>query len=240
MLFAPREVSDEGLLFTSGWEGFVDHPYRDIAGVWTWGYGHARVGQEPMPAHIDRPAGNVLLRVDMSLHCQPIDRLVPDRRISQRAMNALADWLFNCGPGAIGTRENPSGVLKAILDERWQDVPAMLRRWCMVTINGVKQANQGLLNRRIAEGVMVLKPDAPPIVDTMCEGFDGACRGLEIAVPDEEIAARGQVLLRPLVWEIEDEERRADLERRNREAGFDEIRSRDTDPDLEALKDTKS
>lgn len=240
MLLAPREVSDEGLTFTEGWEGFVDHPYRDIAGVWTWGFGHARKGEEPMPVHIDRPAGNLLLRFDMNIHCRPIDLLLPKHPITQRALNALADWLFNCGPGAIGTLANPSGVLKAILDNRWKDVPAMLQRWCMVTIDGVKQANQGLLNRRIAEGVMVVKADAPPIVDASCEGFDGACRGLEIAIPDEEIAARGQVVLRPLVWEIEDEERRADLERRNREAGFEDMRTRDTDPDLEALKDSQS
>ncbi len=212
-------ISTAGLDLTTGWEGWVPTWYRDIAGVWTRGFGHARRGGEPIDGPpLTLPQGRALLAEDMARCSAPLDAPGLGLELTQGQADALRDWLFNCGPGALGTKAAPSGVLRALLQGRPFDVPAELCKWCMVTINGVKQVNKGLLNRRRSEGHMWTMGVEP--LASGPEGRNGEVRGLEIAVPDEEIAARGAVLLWGLAGDELDEERRADLEQRNRDAGF--------------------
>ncbi len=215
---------DDGLLFTSKWEGFVPHWYRDIANVWTCMYGHAFRGGDVVDSSLTftEEEGRKQLLVDMQRCTAPLLWLLeefPDLE-DPAFLNALADWLFNCGPGALGTTTSPSTVLHYIMTGELARVPEGLALWCKVKDpkTGQKVTNQGLLNRRVAEGKMWNRAGK---VYTP-EHFDATehPRGLEIVIPDEEALRRGVFPLWELTGDILDAERRADLERRNREAGF--------------------
>jgi lysozyme len=47
-------LSPRGLLEIAEHEGIVPAPYRDSAGVWTWGIGHTAAAGGPDPARMDR------------------------------------------------------------------------------------------------------------------------------------------------------------------------------------------
>lgn len=204
-MLPPRSVTQEGLDFTAGWEGWVPFVYQDIVNVTTWGFGHARKGGEPLPSHpLTKPEGFALLLSDMTEHVKPIDVLLALEDLTFNQFNMIADWLFNCGPGAL----KGSGVLAAILRGDMSAVPAELAKWCRVTQNGQKVQNQGLLNRRHAEGLIFLKADAVVPI-SLCTGM-GDCpsyRTHQIVPPDEEILARGWVILSDLAGQAMQEDR---------------------------------
>lgn len=96
------QVSAKGSVFTGQWEGFRSCPYQDSVGVWTIGYGTTSAsGHSVGPNHrcISQETAHRWLREVLNRQIVPA---IPKRRIMrQREIDALADFGYNLGPGAL-------------------------------------------------------------------------------------------------------------------------------------------
>lgn len=91
-------TSDAGVAFIANEEGFVDHVYKDFAGVPTIGYGHALQPGETFPDRITEAEGRRLLARDLAA----TERAVRDAvtaPLNQDQFDALVSLVFNIGPG---------------------------------------------------------------------------------------------------------------------------------------------
>lgn len=198
-MLAPRQTSEDGAGRIASWEGWSATPYKDCVGVWTWGYGHARIGQEPMPSCLTKPDGLALLKADIAKHTKPIDALLGGVELTQHQYDALASWLFNVGPHALAV----SGVRTCLLRGDYAAVPAALALWCKA--GGV--LNKGLLARRRAEGALFTAPDV--VTQPMIVEYRGP---IEAFTEAEMNAILGQVAvnLQAETWALLDEGRGGD------------------------------
>ena len=99
-------LSPRGLLEIVEHEGIVPAPYRDSAGVWTWGIGHTAAAGGPDPAKINRAMPQ---DVDAAVMAA-IDQFAVDVRgyvarvndairepLAQQQFDALVSFDFNTG-----------------------------------------------------------------------------------------------------------------------------------------------
>jgi lysozyme len=132
-------VDQAGIDFTKGFEGFSAAPYKDVAGVWTVGYGHKIKEGEDFSMGISMSQGETLLYDDMEHPEAAILKLAPD--CNQNQFNALADFGFNLGVGA----------LEQMLSHGILQVPTQMLRWNKAHVNGELIEVKGLTRRRQAE-----------------------------------------------------------------------------------------
>jgi lysozyme len=132
-------IDQYGLDFTKNFEGFSPMPYQDVAGIWTVGYGHKIKAGEDFSAGITIGQGQTLLFDDMEPVEEKIMRLAPD--CNQRQFNALCDFGFNLGVGA----------LEQMLGHGIVSAPEQMLRWNKAHVNGELIAVPGLTRRRQAE-----------------------------------------------------------------------------------------
>jgi len=150
-------LSTTGERFIQGWERYEPKPYKDIVGIWTWGFGHARKGQEPMPDYISVADAQKLFDADAAPFVKIANRALT-RVLNQAQFDAFVSILYNVGPGVPGLRDGiivlasgkPSTLLSAINAGDDAKVAIEWVKWCKA---GGKQV-QGLLNRRNAELAM--------------------------------------------------------------------------------------
>jgi len=96
-----RNISDNGLLFTSLWETFAPVAYKATANekYFTIGFGHygadVKQGQQ-----ITKSAAIELLKADMAKAVKKADSLVSDK-FTQSQFDAICDLCFNVGTGVI-------------------------------------------------------------------------------------------------------------------------------------------
>ncbi len=128
-----------GLLITKlkEFEGLRLKSYRCSAGVWTIGYGHTRgvkAGQV-----ITKTQAETLLHGDLL----PVERYVDGLKLhlTQGQFDALVDFAFNLGTGALG---RSSLLQKVLLKTPTADIQAEFRKW--VYAGGKKLP--GLVKRR--------------------------------------------------------------------------------------------
>lgn len=80
----------------AAFEGFVENPYKDPAGVWTIGYGRtAGVNESTPPTTMKEEIEwleNYLTRCKVAVRNE-----LPD--VTENCILALTDFYFNCGPG---------------------------------------------------------------------------------------------------------------------------------------------
>jgi lysozyme len=142
-------TSKHGVEFIAGYEGFVDHPYRDSGGVVTIGYGHTGPGTGSM-GRITRAHGLELLAQDVRSAEDAVNALGLD--LTQNQFDALVSFVFNCGPGTL----DPSRSLgQALRQGGMKGVPAAM---ALYTHDAAGHALAGLVKRRSAEGAMFGHP----------------------------------------------------------------------------------
>lgn len=116
-----RPISEEGVRFIAGFEGFFSQPYNDPAGFSTVGYGHL-LGYRPVtdadrrgvwvrgqriPGRLTKPEARRLLRRTLADRYEP-----PVRRLfepggplygqfEQGFYDGLVSFAFNLGPGSV-------------------------------------------------------------------------------------------------------------------------------------------
>jgi lysozyme len=111
------KTSESGLQFIMEQEGCVLHTYQDQAGYDTIGVGHLIKPGEDIPDHISKEDALLLLAQDV----QKVEDVVNDLGwvLTQSQFDALVDFGFNCGTGA----------LKQLAKHGMDDVPNQLPRW---------------------------------------------------------------------------------------------------------------
>lgn len=142
-------LSEQGLRFIAGFEGFVDHPYNDAAGYATIGYGHllhySPVTQADLArwGTISKTRALELLADDARAAEAAVDRYITVP-LEQDQYDALVSFVFNVGAGGLnGTRVQRAVNARAGAGE----ITAALQAWSYA---GGKVL-PGLLIRRRAE-----------------------------------------------------------------------------------------
>lgn len=150
-----QHVTDAGLSFIAGWEGFRAAPYNDAGGNATIGYGHllhygpvnARdVEQNPT---LTRAGALELLRDDVDQAEETVRELVRPPFVFPWRFDAITSFVYNVGAGAFAR----SGVLRQLNASRTRGRAAdELLAWDHA---GGREL-PGLLNRRRAERALFL------------------------------------------------------------------------------------
>lgn len=137
-----RRINAEGLAHLKRWEGLRLSAYKDVAGIWTIGYGstgpHVKPGMKITEAQAEK-----LLRDDLDRFEKAVERLVKVP-LTDNQFAALVSFAFNVGTGAF----EKSTLLKRLNAGDYDAVPGQLMRW----VNAGGRKVQGLVNRRAAEG----------------------------------------------------------------------------------------
>ena len=146
-------TSDAGAAFIRRWEGLATTAYRDVAGVWTIGYGHTagfREGRFGPVSVIDAAEAETLLRYDLVSREETVRRLVRVD-VNQHEFDALVSFEFNTGALARST------ALRRLNDGNRLAAAEALTWWEKATIDGVLTVVPGLVRRRAAEAVLFLR-----------------------------------------------------------------------------------
>lgn len=153
------ETSDTGLQLIEGFEAYRGYPYKDMAGWWTWGYGHKRVGDEPMPTFISQPDAVALLRRDIVQYEAAVNNNVK-YPITQDQFDALVDFTYNLGVADFET----STLLKLLNSGDIAGAANEFPKWDHARVNGQEVEVPGLLARRMQERTLFLRMTAAATV----------------------------------------------------------------------------
>ena len=143
-----RQISPHGLAKLKQWEGLKTKAYKDSGGVWTIGYGHTATAGEPKPRAgmviTAAEAENILLK-DLTQYEAAVESLVKVE-LNDNQFAALVSFVYNIPLAKF----KKSTLLKKLNAGNYDAVPNELMKW----INVDHKKNQGLVNRRRAEGYL--------------------------------------------------------------------------------------
>lgn len=142
-------ISHLGVSFIKGFEGYSSTPYQDVAGIWTWGYGHARRLGEDLPASVTREEAEAQLEMDIIPAEKCINQVVKVP-INQNQFDALCSFVYNVGGAAF----SGSTLLKKINASQMDDAENEFMKWS----HAGGKVVQGLLTRRQAEAKLFSTP----------------------------------------------------------------------------------
>ena len=143
-----RQISPHGLAKLKQWEGLKTKAYKDAGGVWTIGYGHTATAGEPKPRAgmvITAAEAESILLKDLTQYEAAVENNVKVK-LNGNQFAALVSFAFNVGIGAFKN----SALLKKLNKGNFDAVPSELMKW----VHTGKTKNQGLVNRRRAEGYL--------------------------------------------------------------------------------------
>ncbi len=138
------EISLAGLAHLKQFEGLRLQPYKDVAGLWTIGYGHLLKPGEWWDS-ITEEFATRLLADDVGKAEDTVNSLVKVP-LSQPQFDALVSFVYNVGPGAF----RRSTLLRLLNAGDYAGAAAQLPLWRKA---GGKIV-QGLVNRRAQEVAM--------------------------------------------------------------------------------------
>lgn len=139
-----RTINSAGLALIQKWEGCILKPYKDIAGVWTIGYGHTKgVTADMLPITQDEAIARLYADLD------PFEDAVGEAvkvPLTDNQFSALVALCFNVGTAPLHQ------TLGDLLNNREYDKAAdEFLHWDHIHINGQSVVSNGLLNRRREE-----------------------------------------------------------------------------------------
>jgi lysozyme len=139
-------INDETVELVKRWEGLRLQAYKDIAGVWTIGYGHT-TGVRPGDK-ITEETAETYLRQDLATASKAVADLVKVP-LADNQFGALSSFVFNLGRGNF----EGSTLLKKLNARQYDAVPEELMKWVKARNpkTGKKEDSPGLVNRRAAE-----------------------------------------------------------------------------------------
>jgi len=139
-----RRINTETLALIKQWEGCRLTSYKDVAGIWTIGYGHTRTAKQNQT--ISQVDADNLLMLDLEEFQDAVSRLVKVG-LTDNQYGALVSFAFNVGAGAF----ERSTLLRKLNAGDYDSVPGQLMRWNKARVGGKMVPVQGLTNRRAAE-----------------------------------------------------------------------------------------
>ncbi|EJF91697.1 lysozyme [Bartonella tamiae] len=148
-----RKINQTGLDHIKQWEGLRLNAYRDVAGVWTIGYGHTAAAGEPKPKagmKMSEKEAETILIQDLTQYEQTVENAVTVT-LNDHQFATLVSFTYNVGIGAF----RRSTLLKKLNKGDYDAVPSELMKW----VNAGGRKIKGLVNRRRAEGALWIKGD---------------------------------------------------------------------------------
>src|ERR1700677_2090955 len=126
------QISPAGIALVKQFENCSLTVYTDPAGFSTIGTGHKVLPGETWPAEgITQAQADQLLQDDLAVPQDAVNRLA-DPSCNQNQFDALCDFCFNLGEGALTT----------MLGHGWDQVPVEMVRWDMAGRGGVGGARR--------------------------------------------------------------------------------------------------
>ncbi len=149
-----RRLSSQGLDLLKQLEGFSAVTYLCAAGVSTIGYGHAIKANERISPPISVTDAEALLRRDAETAENIVNAMAAGKgslnggfRLDQNQFDALVLLVFNIGVGNFKT----STLLRRLQEGDKKGAAVQFLVWNKITVDGKKQINKGLTNRRERE-----------------------------------------------------------------------------------------
>ncbi len=140
-------LSKAGVALLKMLEGFSSMPYRDGPGHLTIGYGHMLKPHEVgVLNHVTEEQGHDLLVEDVE-HVEKVLGELVTRDLTQNQWDALVIFGYNINLEKF----EGSSTLNMINEGDLDEVPAWLKKWNKITVNGKKVVSPGLNRRRGAE-----------------------------------------------------------------------------------------
>jgi len=147
------KINKAGLELVKQFEGFRADAYKDLAGIYTIGYGSTQGINENTP-RITQMDAEKLLRDDLNSAEHLVTTLIT-KPLTSNQFSALVSLVFNCGGaplrGTLGKRLNMGDYHGASL---------IFEKWCNARVNGVLTPIKGLLRRRLAEKALFLSTES--------------------------------------------------------------------------------
>lgn len=146
-----RTINQLGLDHIKQWEGLRTNAYKDVAGIWTIGYGHTAFAGKPAPKAgmtISALEAENILMQDLEQFAQAVEKLVKVP-LNDNQYASLVSFTYNVGIGAF----KKSTLLKKLNNGDYDSVPLELLKW----VNAGGKRVQGLVNRRAAESGLWVK-----------------------------------------------------------------------------------
>lgn len=158
------QTSARGLNLIKSFEGLELKAYKDIAGVWTIGYGHTLgfLGINPTFHHaseITEAEAEKLLRQDLISREADLNswRITQGVELRQPEFDALMSFIFNVG----FTGFKGSTTARKLIHGDRDGAAAALMLWNKARVDGVLRPVKGLTRRRAAERDLFLSPSLP-------------------------------------------------------------------------------
>jgi len=158
------QISEHGLKIIKNFEGLSLSAYRDVAGVWTIGYGSTRYhdGRRVKPG--DRLASELqadaLFKNTLGQYENAVNEYVKVP-LTQNQFDALVSFTYNEGTGAL----KESTLLVKLNEKNYKEAAAHFLAWDKITDpkTGKKVIWDTLVQRRKEESQLFLSPDSPHI-----------------------------------------------------------------------------
>lgn len=150
------KTSANGVALVKKFEGLELTAYKDVAGIWTIGYGHTGPDVKPGLKISEQEADN-LLRRDLSAHEDAVTRAV-SAKLNQNEFDALVSFVYNIGAEAF----RKSTARRRLNGNDRVGAAEALTWFNKATIAGVLTPVVGLTRRRAAERALFLEPVVPP------------------------------------------------------------------------------
>lgn len=153
------KISKNGITLIKNFEGLVLHAYKDIAGVWTIGYGSTRYknGEAIKPGDklSSEVEANLLLQDTLGKYEAAVNSyvLVP---LTQNQYDALVSFTYNLGTNAL----LHSTLLKKLNEKDYAEAANWFTRWNKITDpkTGKKITSDTLTTRRAKESALFKQP----------------------------------------------------------------------------------
>lgn len=144
------QVEDALLPHIKEWEGLRLEAYKDVAGIWTIGYGHT--GDVKEGDTITEEEAMELYREDSAEAREAVLSELEGIELTPNQVAALVSLTYNIGSGAF----KGSTLLRKLKEGDMQGAADQFLVWNKATINGQKKTVRGLVNRRKAERELFL------------------------------------------------------------------------------------
>lgn len=152
-----RQINERTLSLIKEFEGFRAEAYRDVAGVWTIGYGTtaaANVGVTPVPGMtITKAEAEWYLQKAVNKFASQVEAMLT-APANDNEFGAFVSLAYNIGPGAFGK----SSALRHFNAGKKDLAANAILAWNKATVKGRKQVVRGLARRREAEKALFLSP----------------------------------------------------------------------------------
>jgi lysozyme len=153
------KLNNQGITLIKNFEGLRLNAYRDVAGVWTIGYGSTRYHDDktikPGDKLIGETQASALLTNTLSRYIDAVNRLVKVA-LNQNQFNAIVSFAYNEGTSAL----ERSTLLKKLNQLNYAGAADQFLLWDKITdpTTGKKVRCKPLANRRKQERELFLKP----------------------------------------------------------------------------------